>query len=104
MESVVVLCNELSDLVNRRHPKTKPGQNDLQGVFEAYQNRQKPRVRRVLWFSSFVTNLQAWGSTMHKFLATWIIPFLPERTVPGLIARVLRGAPQLDLAYNTKGM
>ncbi|KAI0142854.1 FAD binding domain protein [Xylariaceae sp. FL1272] len=98
MESVVVLCNELHGLVVGQQLRTKPNLKSLQGACEAYQKRQEPRVRQVLWVSRFVTNLEAWGSTMHRFLANWIIPFLPERTVPDFLARVLRGAPEVKIA------
>ena len=55
-------------------------------------------MKEIMDFSSLLTKLQAWDSVLLRFLATWVIPYQPDRRVADQLGDLIRKAPKLDFA------
>lgn len=95
MESVVVLCNHLQQMIADQSG-AKPSLATLNKTFAAYQTERKARVKHIMDYSSLITNVQAWRTPMHKFLANWVLPLQPDRAVADQLGEIIRDAPKLD--------
>lgn len=95
MESVVVLCNHLRQMMATQCG-AKPSQATLNKVFAAYQAERQPRMKHIMDYSSLITNVQAWRTPLYKLLATWVLPLQPDRAVADQLGEIIRYAPKLD--------
>ena len=95
MESVVVLCNHLRQMMVHQCG-VRPSMATLNKAFAAYQKECKPRMKHVMQYSSLITNVQAWRTPLYKFLGTWVLPLQPDRAVADQLGEIVRGAPKLD--------
>lgn len=112
MESVVVLCNHLHALLHPRNPPNpnpnpnasipKPDDAALNTLFSSYQSARRARMQQILQLSSLVTRIQAWDTPWHRFLGSWVLPFLPDRATADQIGEIIRAAPKLEFV-DTKG-
>jgi hypothetical protein len=95
MESIVVLCNHLQRTL-ATHCGARPSRATLRAVFTAYQKERQPRMKEILEFSSLLTRLQAWDSIPLRFLATWIVPYQPDRRIADQLGDLIKRAPKLE--------
>ena len=95
MESVIVLCNHLHRTL-AEHAGARPSRAALNSMFAAYQKEREPRMNEVMQFSSMLTKLQAWDNVFLRFLATWVIPYQPDRRIADQMGELIRKAPKLD--------
>ncbi len=95
MESVIVLCNHLHHTL-AKHAGARPSKAALNSMFAAYQKEREPRMNEVMQFSSMLTKLQAWDNVFLRFLATWVIPYQPDRRIADQMGELIRKAPKLD--------
>ena len=94
MESVVVLCNHLHQMMLDQCG-AKPSLATLNKAFAAYQTERKARMKHIMDYSSLITNVQAWRNPLYKFVATWVLPLQPDRAVADQLGEIIRGAPRL---------
>ncbi|KAL8911259.1 MAG: hypothetical protein Q9171_003557 [Xanthocarpia ochracea] len=95
MESVVVLCNHLRQMMGHQCG-AKPSLATLNKTFAAYQRERQPRVKHIMEYSSLITSVQAWRTPFYKFIGTWVLPLQPDRAVADQLGEIIRGAPKLD--------
>ena len=95
MESIVVLCNHLHRTL-AAHAGDRPSKATLNAMFSAYQKEREPRMKEIMDFSSLLTKLQAWDNVLLRFLATWVIPYQPDRRIAEQLGELIRKAPKLD--------
>ena len=95
MESVVVLCNHLRQMMVNQNG-AKPSLATLNKTFAAYQTERLARVKHIMEYSSLITNVQAWRTPLYKFVANWVLPLQPDRAVADQLGEIIRGAPKLD--------
>ncbi|KAI6087584.1 FAD binding domain protein [Hypoxylon rubiginosum] len=100
MESVVVLCNQISRMMEE-NGGIKPDQGTLERHLKAYQDEQRNRVWFIMKFSGLITSIQAWDSPFTKFLAVWVLPLLPNRFLALSLGLIIRTAPRLEAAGNS---
>ena len=95
MESVVVFCNHLRQMMGHQCG-AKPSLATLNKTFAAYQRERQPRVKHIMEYSSLITSVQAWRTPFYKFIGTWVLPLQPDRAVADQLGEIIRGAPKLD--------
>ncbi|KAI1444244.1 FAD/NAD(P)-binding domain-containing protein [Annulohypoxylon stygium] len=97
MESVVVLCNNLSRML-KEQGGVKPNQATIEKYLEKYQEEQRHRIWWIMKFSGLITNVQAWESWFAKFVALWVLPLLPDRSIALALSIIVWTAPSLEIA------
>jgi len=95
MESVVVLCNHLRQMMVRQC-HARPSLATLNKTFAAYQKDRQPRMQHIMEYSGLITHVQAWSNPLYKFVATWVLPLQPDRAVADQLGEIIRDAPKLD--------
>lgn len=95
MESVVVLCNQLRQMMVNQSG-AKPSLATLNKAFATYQKQRQERVKHIMDYSGLITNVQAWRKPMYKLLANWLLPLQPDRAVADQLGKLIRNAPKLD--------
>ena len=95
MESVVVLCNHLQQMIATQQG-AKPSLSTLDRTFKGYQDERHARVKEIMELSGLITKVQAWETPFHKFLATWVLPLQSDRAIADQLGEIIRGAPKLD--------
>lgn len=95
LESVVVLTNRLRRMLVENN-WARPSGRELEKLLSAYQTERLARMKYVMQFSGDVTKVQAWHRPLDKFLATWLVPMLPDRTFGDQLGKIISGAPKLD--------
>lgn len=95
MESIVVLCNELRQMMITQCG-AKPSLSTLNKSFAAYQSKRHARMKQIMDYSNLITKVQAWDTAFHKFVATWVLPLQPDRSVADDLGEIIRGASKLD--------
>ena len=94
MESIVVLCNHLHRTLALHGGR--PSKATIHTMFSAYQKEREPRMKEIMDFSSLLTKLQAWDNVWLRFLATWVIPYQPDRRIADQLGdSIIRKAPKL---------
>ncbi|CAN8104628.1 unnamed protein product [Discula destructiva] len=96
IESVAVLTNHLRQLLVEQPAGTKPSAEQLEQTLSKYQEERKPRMNEIFKFSGEVTRAQAWANPWYKFMATWVVPLMPERTFGDYLGKIISAAPKLD--------
>ena len=75
---------------------SKPTAAALEGALAAYQAERLGRMRLIAGFAGDVTRMQAWASPWLKFMATRVVPRLPDRYFADRLSDVISAAPKLD--------
>ena len=75
---------------------SKPTAAALEGALAAYQAERLGRMRLIAGFAGDVTRMQAWASPWLKFMATRVVPRLPDRYFADQLSDVISAAPKLD--------
>ncbi|XXH00682.1 hypothetical protein Hte_007032 [Hypoxylon texense] len=95
MESIVVLCNHLNAML-LEHEGAKPSRATLNKVFQAYQAERHGRLQEILAVSAHATRMQAWDNWLYKFVAMWVMPFLPSSMIMNQLGTIMTPAPRID--------
>jgi hypothetical protein len=95
LESVAVLTNHLRRILIDNN-WARPSGREIEKLLSAYQTERLARMKYVMQFSGEVTKVQAWHRPLDKFLATWLVPVLPDRTFGDQLGRIISAAPKLD--------
>ncbi|KAJ8096591.1 hypothetical protein POJ06DRAFT_286786 [Lipomyces tetrasporus] len=74
---------------------SRPSLATLNQVFTAYQTERHGRMKHIMNFSRLITDVQAWCSPFHQFLATWVLPLQPDRALANQFGEMIRGVPKL---------
>ncbi|KAK8037112.1 hypothetical protein PG991_001426, partial [Apiospora marii] len=95
IESVAVLANHLRRMLQDSQG-VRPNGAAIEKALAAYQSERIDRMMEIFKFSSEITKSQAWANKWYKFLALWVVPFLPKRTFGDLISGIISRGPKLD--------
>lgn len=79
-----------------RQHGTSPSRATLRETFAAYQQERKPRMQHIMKYSGLITDVQAWRTPLHRFLAEWVLPLQADRKIADQLGEVIRAAPKLD--------
>lgn len=53
-------------------------------------------MKEIMEFSSLLTKLQAWDTVLLRLVATWVIPYQPDRRIADQLGDLIRRAPRLE--------
>lgn len=98
MESVVVLCNHLQQMMVDQFG-AKPTLVTLNKAIAAYQTEREARVKHIMDYSSLIKNIQAWRTPSYKFIANWVLPLQPDRAVADQLGEIINDAPKLNFVH-----
>ncbi|KAI1387733.1 uncharacterized protein F4822DRAFT_430479 [Hypoxylon trugodes] len=93
IESVAVLTNHLRKMLVDNN-WTKPSKSALEKALAGYQAERLERMRHIFSFSSNLS--QGWSTPWYKFLALWVLPMLPDRSLVGEMSAIISSAPTLN--------
>lgn len=74
----------------------KPSLATLNKAFAAYQTERQARVKRIMDYSSLITNVQVWRTPLYKFIANWVLPLQPDQAIADQLGEIITDAPKLN--------
>ncbi|KFA49088.1 hypothetical protein S40293_07093 [Stachybotrys chartarum IBT 40293] len=95
IEDVAQLMNQISRGVDAS-PHKRPSATALDGIFEAYQNEQKPRVKHIVNLSGQAARMHFSYTPIHKFLGNWVYPWIKDKWQAAYIGQYFSSASKLE--------
>lgn len=96
MESMALLTNLLRRTLAAHLGGTKPSRAALTKLFQEYQDRRIPRMRKIVEFSNLITRVQAWDGLAMKATALYVLPFQSRAALGKQIGAVICEGEKLD--------
>lgn len=96
MESMALLTNLLHRTLSAHPNSAKPTRATLTKVFQEYQDRRIPRMRKIVEFSNLITRVQAWDGFAMKATALYVLPYQSRTALGQQIGEVICDAEKLD--------
>ncbi|KAL2807716.1 FAD binding domain protein [Aspergillus granulosus] len=73
-----------------------PSRDELSQLFQAYRNKRIAQIRRVFWFSTFITRVHACENAALGFIARACFPLFNDRVVGALFSAIIKYGVKLD--------